>query len=310
MNYIANYISYLRTQRHYSTLTIEQYEAELILFARYAKEVTGTFDVAAVSIQLITEYLFSFYETHTKRSRAKKLSILRGFFQYSLQEGIINSNPCQYIDLPKQDKPLPQFLDERAALGLFDRLTDTFIDSQFYQRDILLFAMLFGSGLRVSELVQLELFDIDTIEKLVFVRRAKGHKQRYVPISELSVRLYTTYVDDLRAVLLSRTKERTSFLFLNKNGDRLTTRGVQYILRKLSVQLGLASISPHMLRHSFATTLLTSGVDLRTVQQLLGHESIASTQIYTHLHVSHIKDMYEAVHPFSQEMKKLTKNEK
>jgi integrase/recombinase XerC len=310
VDYIASYIAYLQTQRHYSALTIAQYETELTCFMQFVVQTVGRFDVRTLTIETITDYLFSFASTHTKRSRAKKLSILRGFFQYGLQEGFVDSNPCQYIDLPKQDKPLPQFLDERATMGLFEQLNETFVEGQFYQRDILLFAILFGSGLRVSELVQLKLSDINEQEKFVFVERAKGAKQRYVPMSELSLRLYAAYVADLRALLLLRTKAPTSILFLNKNGDPLTTRGVQYILRKLSVQLGLTSMSPHMLRHSFATTLLNNGVDLRTVQALLGHESIASTQIYTHLHLSHIKDVYNAVHPLGQDKTSLTKNDK
>jgi len=307
---IKQYVDYLKTQRQYSALTIDQYTVELQDFAQYIKAQQGVIDVQAVSIELVSSYLFSFYDTHTKKTRAKKLSILRGFFQYCLQAGALSSNPCMYIVLPKQDKKLPQFLDQRAAMSLFSELEARFSENAYYQRDILLLALLFGSGLRVSELVGLNVNHIDITTKQIFVHKAKGNKQRYVPMSELSVQLYTDYAQDLRPLLLLRTHDPTEALLLNKNGQPLTVRGVQYILKKISAKLGLSSMSPHMLRHSFATTLLTNGVDLRSVQQLLGHDSIASTQIYTHLNLSHMKTGYEAAHPLNSQLKKLTENDK
>jgi len=307
MAYVAKYVQYLQTQRHYSMLTIEQYNVELTQFIAYIENLQGTVDLSAVSIQLITDYLFSFYETHTKKSRAKKLSILRGFFQYYLVEGVVASNPCQYIELPKQDQNLPQFLAPQEATELFRQLKESWFDTTFYQRDVLLFAILFGSGLRVSEVVAIDLSDIDITDNTLLIRKAKGNKQRYVPLSEVSLKLLQTYKQDLRALLLLRTDTPTNVLFLNNRGKPLTTRGVQYILKKVSHNLGMTSIQPHMLRHSFATTLLTNGVDLRSVQELLGHDSITSTQIYTHLNLTTVKESYDAAHPLNQQIKRLTK---
>jgi len=308
MSYIEKYLQYLRTQRQYSTLTIHQYAVELDIFAKYVGMNIPTFDLTTISIKVVTDYLFSFYETHTKRSRAKKLSILRGFFQYQLVEGHILSNPCQYIELPKQDKRLPQFIDTQEATAFFDNIS--LVDRTFYQRDILLFAMLFGSGLRISELVALELTDIDRSSKELLVRQGKGNKQRYAPMSDVSIQLLDTYEHDLRPFLLLKTHEQTAAVFLNKSGKALTDRGVRYILKQLSLKLGTASLSPHMLRHTFATTLLSNGVDLRSVQELLGHESIRSTQIYTHLNLTHVKEKYNEVHPLNRQMKKLTEKDK
>jgi len=307
MDDIKAYIQYLSVQRNYSDLTVQQYEAELLLFLTFIKENTAIEDVRDATIQTIKSYLFFFYETHDKRSRAKKLSILRGFFQYLLVENIIVLNPCKYIELPKQDKKLPQFVDTQEAMVIFENMK--LLDDALYQRDILLLAILFGSGLRVSELVALELSDVQTKEKNILVRSGKGNKQRYAPLSELSIQLFTQYCEDLRAFLLLKTQEQHSFVFVNNNGNPLSTRGVQYILKKLSAKLGVKSFSPHMLRHSFATTLLANGVDLRSVQELLGHSSLASTQVYTHINLEQIKKEYHDNHPLSN-MKNLTEKDK
>lgn len=308
MSYLEQYVQYLSTQRQYSSLTIQQYQAELTLFFQEMERYGTALSLSAITMHMISDYLFGFHETHSKRSRAKKLSILRGFFQYYVVEGSIMENPCQYIELPKQDKRLPRFLNEQEVNVIFEQLP--FLDDRFYQRDILLFALLFGSGLRVSELVEIDVADISRAEKQLFVKQGKGNKDRYVPLSALSLQLLADYEQNLRAFLLLKTHEPTTKLFLNKDGKPLTARGVQYILKKLSLKLGSKSLHPHMLRHSFATTLLTGGVDLRSVQELLGHEHISSTQIYTHVDVKQLKERYQEVHPLNTQLKSLTRKDK
>lgn len=305
IEYIHKYIQYLKTQRQYSDLTVNQYQTELEAFLTFLTTESLPTILNEIDIQTIKAYLFSFYETHNKKSRAKKLSILRGFFQYFVMEEYITLNPCKYIELPKQDKKLPKFVDEAEVTYLFDNLET--IENEYYQRDILILAILFGSGLRVSELVDLMVTDIVITEKKIRVQSGKGNKERIAPMSNLAITLFNTYTHDLRALLLLKTQTPTTSLFLNKFGDPLTARGVRYILKKIGQKLGMKSFSPHMLRHSFATTLLNNGLDLRSVQELLGHESIASTQVYTHINISEMKKGYQENHPLNSQLKNFDK---
>ena len=293
---ITEYLRYLKTQRQYSERTLEQYETELGTFYNFLKDQYGEnqHDITEIDILLTKEYLFSFSDSHSKKSRSKKLSILRGFFQYYLTQDVIKMNPCKYIDLPKQDKKLPRYVSDSEVSYIFDNLFA--LDSAFYQRDLLIIAILFGSGLRVSELVDLELQDMLITERRVHVRSGKGAKERFAPLSDIAIQAYQTYMNDLRTMLLLKSHNPQQAVFLNKLGTPLSARGVQYLLQKIGRQLGVRSFSPHMLRHSFASTLLNHGMDLRSVQELLGHESIASTQIYTHIDMQETQKQYDKFH--------------
>lgn len=292
---ILNYKRYLEYERQYSPLTVAQYVDELQRFDTFLKVNDIFFD--DVDGQVIKDYLFSFYTTHDKRSRAKKLSILRGFFQYCLINGVIKQNPTQYIELPKRDKKLPRTVETIEIDRLIEYIQEE--SGQFWQRDLAIVSTLFGSGLRVSELVTLREHDILFAEKLIFVEDGKGQKDRYVPISDISIKYLKIYLRDLRPSLEYKSHEKQQYVFLNKDGNTLTARGVQYILNKISKLCALKEITPHMLRHSFATSLLEGGADLRSVQELLGHTSVASTQVYTHVTQDYMKKVYNKMHPLN-----------
>lgn len=297
------YLTYLQVQRQYSDQTVMQYRVELTTAISFF----GTKQVNELTKDDIKNYLFSFHQSHSKRSRAKKLSILKNFLQYCLQNGAMDTNPCTYVEVPKQDKPLPAFLEAGEIDYLLEHVA---MGNQLAQRDQLLLAFLFGSGLRVSELTYLKIQDIDVKDRTIFVANAKGQKQRYVPMSNIANQFYMRYVNDLRAMLLLKHHQSVETLFLNRSGLPLTNRGVQYILQKWSAHFGMKHVSPHMLRHSFATELLNNGMDLRMVQELLGHAHVSTTQIYTHLSHTRLKTVYESAHPLAKKPITLTKNKK
>ena len=303
---IKVYVDYLKFQRQYSLHTTKQYQEELLHFSYFIQENRENKVLAEIEIIDIKTYLFSMHITHNKQTRAKKLSILRGFFQYFVEQGILVDNPCQYIELPKQEKKLPRIIETSEIDNLLYELLQT--THKFGVRDIALVAILFGSGLRVSEVVKLKVADINVLQKSVFVESGKGNKDRYVPMSDIAITTYKKYIAEQRSFLLLKTKyEETEHVFLNKNGDQLTTRGVQDILQRMSSRMGVGKMNPHMFRHSFATALLDGGADLRSVQELLGHDSIASTQVYTHISHSHLRKVYDTAHPLKN-AKILTKS--
>ena len=294
--YIQQYIDFLTYQRQYAEHTISQYFRELEIFFSYvSKSFPDKNEIVAIDMAVIKEYLFSLHTSHDKNSRAKKVSILRGFFQFILEKDLIALNPCKYIELPKQDKKLPQFLDSAETANIFHEIPS--LDQKFLTRDMLILALLYGSGLRVSELVALQIADVLIEEKIIFIKSGKGNKDRYVPISDKALIIYNDYLNNLREELLLKASEPTNYIFLNKSGKVITTRGIQYLLKQISQKIGLQTFSPHMLRHSFATTLLNGGMDLRSVQELLGHSNIASTQVYTHISNNELRSAYVNAHP-------------
>ena len=294
--YIQQYIDFLTYQRQYAEHTISQYFRELEIFFSYvSKSFPNKNEIMAIDMVVIKEYLFSLHTSHDKNSRAKKVSILRGFFQFILEKDLIALNPCKYIELPKQDKKLPKFLDSVETANIFHEIPS--LDQKFLTRDMLILALLYGSGLRVSELVALQIADVLIEEKIIFIKSGKGNKDRYVPISDKALIIYNDYLNNLREELLLKVSEPTNYIFLNKSGKVITTRGIQYLLKQISQKIGLQTFSPHMLRHSFATTLLNGGMDLRSVQELLGHSNIASTQVYTHISNNELRSVYVNAHP-------------
>lgn len=223
---------------------------------------------------------------------ARKLSSLRSFYHY-LNEyvGIVN-NPFVYFKTPKQGKRIPEFL-------FYDEM-ETFLDS--FQLDTpeglrsrAMFEMMYACGLRVSEVVNLHMEDIDFHDRIVRIC-GKGDKQRLVPFYELAKELLERYIYEVRSVWMQDTAH--SYVFINQRGKQLTTRGVQYLMEKAAGSCDLhIHIHPHMFRHSFATHLLDNGADLRTVQELLGHSSLSTTQIYVHVTQDRLKHVYESAHP-------------
>jgi integrase/recombinase XerC len=220
------------------------------------------------------------------RSVARKLSSLRTFFRYLQREGAIKKNPAALIMTPKLDKTLPHFLTEEEATKLVESPVE---NKTADLRDRAIFETLYSAGIRVSELVGLSVHDVDLIGNIIKVY-GKGRKERMVPIGDKAV-------EAIRAYLEAR-KGKSEAVFLNPSGQRLTARSVRNIFNKHIKKTAIQQkVYPHMLRHSFATHLLNRGADLRSVQELLGHVNLSTTQIYTHLTTEKLKSVYDKAHP-------------
>jgi len=230
-------------------------------------------------------------EGKSPRSIARCNATLRGFFAYMLDEGKRKDNPSTYLVTPKLNQPLPKVLSEVTM----DKLLLADEESEFYQRDLAMLEVLYSSGLRVSELIGLRLSDVSL--DVGYVRcLGKGNKERIIPLGEPAVQAVEVYLNSLRKRLCGKIK--SDILFLNAHGRPLTRQGMVYILKKWGKAHNIErTISPHMIRHSFATHLLDHGADLRSVQEMLGHADISTTQIYTHLTRKRLLDVFRKSHP-------------
>ncbi len=290
------YINYLEVERNASPYTVRNYTTDLLGFFQFVKG-RGIVSLKEVDRNVLRDYLSHLMEQgFVKASIARKLSAIRSFYRYLEREEILTANPVQKTSSPKLDRRLPSFLsiDEMARL-----LEAPDLATPRGQRDRAFMELLYASGLRVSELVSLNLerVKLDTREIRVL---GKGSKERMVLMGEPAARAITAYLNQGRPELLG--EKRSNALFLNRYGERLTERSVQSILEKYANIFGIEKkVHPHMLRHTFATHLLDGGADLRVVQELLGHASLSSTQIYTHVSKSQAKKVYLSAHPMAQE---------
>jgi integrase/recombinase XerC len=230
---------------------------------------------------------------YCKSTVARKLATLRSFYKFLIRRGYAAANPVAPIRTPKQEKRLPKFLDVAQIEKLFSNCDTTTL---LGARDRAILEMLYSTGIRVSELVALDIADLDLGTSVIRVR-GKGKRERVIPIGPGAVKAVIHYLD-LRRSSLQSTRHDPDALFINKHGQRLSTRSVRRKLDKYLLEAGLdLSVSPHTLRHSFATHMLQRGADLRSVQEMLGHQSLSTTQIYTHLTGEDVKDEYEKAHP-------------
>ncbi len=226
------------------------------------------------------------------RTVARKVSTLRSFYRFLVREGLRENHPFLDVNLPKVDKKLPKFVYPEEVETLFDSIDRS---SDLGMRDAMLFEMLYGTGIRVSELCELKTKDIHPAERTMRVR-GKGGKERVVPLGERLITLYEAYVFGARTTLM-KNKHHDS-VFVSAKGDPLTTRGTRYVVQAVLDKAGThMNISPHTLRHTFASHLLSRGADLRSVQTLLGHASISSTQIYTGIAKEDLRERYMRAHP-------------
>lgn len=288
------YMQYLDVEKGVSHHTLDAYFSDLEQFVTYMLR-EGLTQFAAINHLAVRTFVGRMARDREKRTIARKVSALRSFFEFLRREGVVEHNPAKDVHLPKLERRLPNFLyldmveqlmnapDTSTALGLRDRA---------------LLEVLYASGVRVSECVGLDMrdLDLDLGTMLVF---GKGAKERYVIIGRQAVAALQVYFANGRPLLRqpARTDEGQP-VFVNKYGGRLTDRSVRRILDKYVVQIaGMQHISPHSLRHTFATHLLDHGADLRTVQELLGHTSLSSTQIYTHASREHLERIYSKAHP-------------
>ena len=281
--YLRKFLSYLEIEKNYSRHTLVNYEVDLEEFMQFI----GTTAIERVDYMTLRRFLARLRERALKpRSLARKMSTLRSFFKFLQREGYIKNNPAVLLMSPKLDKKLPNFLSESEMTKLIEAPVT---DKEFGKRDRAILETLYSAGLRVSELVGLNIESIDFISNIVKVM-GKGKKERLVPIGNKAL-------DAVREYLDSR-KQKSNILFLNKNGTRLTDRSIRNITNKYIQAASIRNnLSPHALRHSFATHLLDRGADLRSVQELLGHVNLSTTQIYTHLSTEKLRSIYQKAHP-------------
>ena len=291
---IEKYRDHLINERNYSPNTVKAYLNDIsTLTAFLKKEDLGS--LFLVTDRIARFYLSTLHDTYDPKSIQRKLSSLRNMYRLLVDDYLLESNPFLNLTPPKVKKPLPKFVYEEemaAFLGRIDVSTPKGI------RDSSLFELLYGCGLRVSEITNIKITEVDFYNKTILVH-GKGKKDRYVPVHDLCIDKLKAYLRDVRPLFRSRAiTADESDLYLNFKGGRLTDRGVRDILDKeLDRQANQTKMSPHGFRHSFATHLLNNGVDLRTVQELLGHKSLATTQIYTKVSKERLRDVYINAHP-------------
>ena len=283
---LNDYLEYLKYQKNYSDYTVENYKHDIVEYLEYlSSENLNYKDIEYSDIRFYLMYLKD-TKNDNNTSINRKLSSLRGFYKYLANENIVKTNVFSLVNGPKRSKKLPRYFEYNELEELFN-VPDT--RTPLGQRDSLILEMLYATGVRVGELVNIKVSDIDLGRRNIIIL-GKGNKERFVTYGEYCENILKTYLNNGRALLNIKDSD---YLFLNNNGGQLTDRGVRFILDKLIQKTSLnKNISPHMIRHSFATHLLNEGCDLLTVQKLLGHESIKATQIYTHVTTDRLKEVY------------------
>ncbi len=285
--FIEKFINYLRVEKGSSPHTIKNYSLDLEAFAVFL----GDKNINSVDHLVLRRFLAEMRaKNYAKRTIARKLASLRTFFKFLYREGHIKTNPITAISTPKLDKKLPIVLDEGKVARLIDTPQS---DEPAGLRDRAIFETLYSTGIRVSELVGLDISDVDHISGVIKVL-GKGRKERISPIGDKAALAIRRYVESRNE---KKVRDKDA-VFLNKSGRRLTDRSVRRIINKHIKAASINEhISPHSLRHSFATHLLDRGADLRSVQELLGHMNLSTTQIYTHVTMERLREAYDKAHP-------------
>jgi integrase/recombinase XerC len=324
---IHEFLNYLKFEKHFSEHTAKCYNADLVQFCQYLSGgstglATGGEDwshkesggvatqietkIEQLLLSLTTDNVRAYMvilndKQYSKSTTARKLATLRSFYKFLVKRGHITSNPVTAVRTPKQDKKLPKFLEYDQVKKLLDTPP---ADSWLGARDRAIMETLYGTGVRVSELVALNLEDVDFLGEVLHVR-GKGKKERISPIGSSALQSIQHYMEFRNRRAQSNGNFDSKVLFVNKHGKRLSTRSVRRKMDKYLKMAGLdPSISPHTLRHSFATHMLNNGADLRSVQELLGHQSLSTTQIYTHLTTKRLKEVYNDAHPRDEQIEK------
>ncbi len=285
-----SFLAHLR-ERNSSAHTIKAYAGDLDVFAAYA----GARDPKKIDHIVVRGFLSHLYDKGlSKTSVARALAAVRSLYRWLAQEGMVEQNPAKLVATPRLPKKLPRVPTIEEVNSVLDgKMPEV---ASFPERDRLLFELLYGCGIRNSELVGINLDDIRLSAEAILIR-GKGKKERYVPFGE-SVRAALASYLPWRQGLLATLKRTTPALLVNQRAGRLTTRSVGRIVKRIAVAKGLSpDVHPHTLRHAFGTHMLEEGADLRAIQELLGHERLATTQRYTQLSVKHVMDVYDRTHP-------------
>jgi integrase/recombinase XerC len=289
---IAEFLKYLRAERNCSEHTALGYSKDLAKFTQFLGPELRWNDVDHVLIRAFLSHLYD--KGLSKPSVARALASVRSLYKWLAIEGKVKQNPAALVSSPKLPKRLPRVptIEEMNA-ALESRMPD---QAAFPERESLIFELLYGSGIRNSELVGINLEDVNLKEEAILVR-GKGKKERFVPLSDSAAAALREYLPK-RSELLVKFKRSHSALLVNARGERLTTRSVGRIVKQIAVAKGLpADLHPHTLRHAFGTHMLAEGADLRAIQEMLGHSRLSTTQRYTHLSMRQVVDVYDRTHP-------------
>ncbi|WEV40658.1 site-specific tyrosine recombinase/integron integrase [Lactobacillus sp. ESL0681] len=287
---LSSFVSYLQNERHYSPRTIESYQTDL-LEAKSFWQTNGGFttweSITERDVELFLQNLAEQQVTQT--TQARKLSSLKSFYRFLTRRKLIKVNPTQGLTIHTKQKKLPQFFYAPELKQVFATLSGS---DPLTMRNLAMFELFYTTGMRVSEVSELKLAQIDLELNLVLVH-GKGNKDRYTAFDEATKQALTNYLHDARSKLLHQFQD-CDYVFLNNRGKQLTTRGIEYIMQKVFNKAGVSGkVHPHELRHSFATAMLNNGADLRSVQELLGHSNLSTTQIYTHVTTQNLQTNYE-----------------
>ncbi|MER3318562.1 MAG: site-specific tyrosine recombinase XerD [Allomuricauda sp.] len=290
---IKDYQNYLKIERGLSENSISNYSMDLKKLANYLNEQSIEEKPIEIARETVQQFIYDIAKIINPRTQARIISGLKGFFNYLVFEDYREDNPMDLIETPKIGRKLPDTLSEDEINQLIAAID---LSKPEGERNRAILETLYGCGLRVSELINLKLSDLYFDEDFIKVT-GKGNKQRFVPISDINQKYINIYWKEVRAHLLIK-KEHEDFVFLNRRGKQLTRAMIFTIVKRLAEEIGLKkNISPHTFRHSFATHLLENGADLRAIQQMLGHESITTTEVYMHVNRTHLTKVLKDFHP-------------
>jgi len=291
--YIDGFRNYLSSERNYSGHTVKAYTADIKEFCKVIRDKNllpeGQKDISELDETPVRAYISWLYTRNSKVSISRKIASVRTFFEYLMRNGVLKKNMAKHVPTPQGEKRLPVFLTVDEVVKLLE-IPGT--DTPLQARDSAILELLYSSGLRVSELTGINMPDLDLKAMIVKVL-GKGSKERIAPMGSIAAQALEKYLPGRLAL-----KPRGDSLFVNSRGGRLTTRSVDRIIKKYAVIAGIPkNISPHVLRHTFATHLLGGGADLRAIQEMLGHKSLSTTQRYTHTSIEKLMEIYDKTHP-------------
>lgn len=281
---LENYRNYLKYERAYSDNTVGAYMNDLNKYEEFLKK-----DILKSDTEDLEKYL-KHIKNLESTTVAHKITSIKSYFNYNIKRGIVSVNPADKVSRPKLTKHLPEYLTEEEV----GKLLDVEVKSPYDYRNKTILELLYSSGIRISELVNIKTPNYDSEECLIRIM-GKGSKERIVPLGDYAVNIMNDYMNNYRPLI---NKKHTDYIFINNRGDKISRQFIFKVIKKEALKKGIKKdISPHTLRHTFATHLLKNGADLRIIQELLGHENISTTQIYTHVTNNKLKSDYETYFP-------------
>lgn len=281
---LENYRNYLKYERAYSDNTVGAYMNDLNKYEEFLKK-----DILESNTEDLEKYL-KYIKNLESTTVAHKITSIKSYFNYNIKRGIVSVNPADKVSRPKLTKHLPEYLTEEEV----GKLLDVEVKSPYDYRNKTILELLYSSGIRISELVNIKTPNYDSEECLIRIM-GKGSKERIVPLGDYAVNIMNDYMNNYRPLI---NKKHTDYVFINNRGDKISRQFIFKVIKKEALKKGIKKdISPHTLRHTFATHLLKNGADLRIIQELLGHENISTTQIYTHVTNNKLKCDYETYFP-------------